>query len=717
MKEDLTLNIGTKYNGDGFKKIDQSLKSTAKTVNSASKAIGTISNELGQMGGAAGKAANAVSGLFQSFMAGGPIAAVVAGITAAVSFLVKAFNDAKERAKETAETMRNSFKGAFEKSSEAAKDFLDKLSSMKSTEKIVQQGIDFVNDVESRSKSADIKQNAYIERSATVDDLQKQKASAKERRDLALQQLDTKSTTASTNAVKAAKARDIASAELEVKAGEIVAFEQTMKDMDSLLDKKLLDQFHSLEDAVSKATSDVISNGREATAFMAQKNHVTSSGTTYTTEYAVSYGEVLEDAAQELNKFKKEHEEVIKDLEAYKEAAQKHKELKAQLTKLTHAYQEAEQAAAQAAVLAGGVVPKENAVEKLRIEEQYQKEIAALEEQEKAIKNAAKQYADSMDDIIKAQEEKMKEVPAASENLAKEIEKTEAELKKLKDAQSEAFTKFKEAAAKAVEAVNDPTAKKTDKDEAKNAASDAQKKLNQLDKPIQDAKKKLADLNTKKFKEQQQKLVDEQRKLMEQDKQTAVQKLEAHKKEQQAAKELAEAERKAADVIAQWKENPQQAIGKWRKEQNQIQREDEKEQKQQNKNAGQAKNEADKLAKKLFNKDGELRRGANAFDIGRFAEASDYLGFNNVSDDQLLAMQTKRDNLRSKLFNDDGTLKRGVSEIGQDMTTFKKLDKALKNVDAVKDAEKKRAENEDKRTQSLSNIQQELKKLAEKAGI
>lgn len=90
-------------------------------------------------------------------------------------------------------------------------------------------------------------------------------------------------------------------------------------------------------------------------------------------------------------------------------------------------------------------------------------------------------------------------------------------------------------------------------------------------------------------------------------------------------------------------------------------------------------------------------------------------------------MQTKRDNLRSKLFNDDGTLKRGVSEIGQDMTTFKKLDKALKNVDAVKDAEKKRkeaeaaekkrAENEDKRTQSLSNIQQELKKLAEKAGI
>lgn len=85
-------------------------------------------------------------------------------------------------------------------------------------------------------------------------------------------------------------------------------------------------------------------------------------------------------------------------------------------------------------------------------------------------------------------------------------------------------------------------------------------------------------------------------------------------------------------MIADWKDNPQQAIGKWRKEQDKAQREAERQQKQQKKNVGQAKNEADKLAKKLFNKDGQLRRSANAFDIGRFAEASDYLGFKNVSD-------------------------------------------------------------------------------------
>ena len=93
--------------------------------------------------------------------------------------------------------------------------------------------------------------------------------------------------------------------------------------MGKLLDKKLVDEFHSLEDKVSKATRDVVKNGRESTAYMAQKSHVTSSGTAYTTEYAVTYGEVLEDAAHELEKFKKEHEEVIKDLDAYKEAAKK----------------------------------------------------------------------------------------------------------------------------------------------------------------------------------------------------------------------------------------------------------------------------------------------------------------------------------------------------------------------------------------------------------
>ncbi len=47
MKNDLTLNIGTKYNNDGMKKLDNALKTSAKTAGNATRALGAISNELG----------------------------------------------------------------------------------------------------------------------------------------------------------------------------------------------------------------------------------------------------------------------------------------------------------------------------------------------------------------------------------------------------------------------------------------------------------------------------------------------------------------------------------------------------------------------------------------------------------------------------------------------------------------------------------------------
>ena len=85
----------------------------------------------------------------------------------------------------------------------------------------------------------------------------------------------------------------------------------------------------------------------------------------------------------------------------------------------------------------------------------------------------------------------------------------------------------------------------------------------------------------------------------------------------------------------------------------------------------------------MFEKNGRFKKTANNFDIGRFAEQSEFLGFENVTQRQLQTMQNKREELRNKLFNKDGTVKKGVSEIGQEMGMFKKLDKALKKADAV----------------------------------
>lgn len=47
MKQDLVLNIGTKFDSEGMKKLNNGLKNTAKTVGSATQALGAVSSELG----------------------------------------------------------------------------------------------------------------------------------------------------------------------------------------------------------------------------------------------------------------------------------------------------------------------------------------------------------------------------------------------------------------------------------------------------------------------------------------------------------------------------------------------------------------------------------------------------------------------------------------------------------------------------------------------
>ena len=107
-KNDLQLNVGTNYDGEGLKKLDTALKSSAKSINSVKDTVGKLDGELSKMGGNAGKVANAVSGLFSAFMQGGGVALAVAGISAAIGLVIKAFNDAKEKAKELGQAVRDS---------------------------------------------------------------------------------------------------------------------------------------------------------------------------------------------------------------------------------------------------------------------------------------------------------------------------------------------------------------------------------------------------------------------------------------------------------------------------------------------------------------------------------------------------------------------------------------------------------------------------------
>lgn len=713
MKEDLTLNIGTKYKGDGLRKAGQALKSTAKTVNDASRAIGAISSELGQMEGAVGKAAGAFSGLISTIATGGgPIALAIAGITAAIGFLVKTFKDAKEEAKEAARTMRESFAASIDAISRRMSGLSAIFAEFRRKSEDEVSNANKSNDLATRKAKA--KNNITLEEKleGTTSKYGKAREQASFSKAQSLNDEENRLSTAQNNTINAKN-------QVILKAEEIRALKQQLTQLMSEAEKQLAttvnpmvgNMYNQMKAEVEKAKEDVVKYGGNATTTRKEKRYTAGPnglpGGSYEVDVEVSYSQILEETAKRLAAFKKVNEEAIKNVEAYDKTLEEvskaeediqvlERERESLVKKLNNAKKEEE------------VVDLEVTAAKKKIERAYKEQLDAINKQEQAEKDASK---------LAMMEQEKKQALAGK----KGVEAAELELEWTKK-----IAKEKEEQAKRqmdAEKGSDTEKRNYDlvvkKNESDVKAAELNLKAAKAQKDLQEKRDAL-----EKKREELEKKRDE---LAKADNQTSVQRLAAHKAEQQAAKELADAEKKAATIIAQWQANPQQNFAQWNQQQQQAQREAEKQQKQQNKNFAQAQNEADRIEKRIFNRNGDLRRTASAFDIGRFAEMSDFLGFKNVNEDQIDQMKDKRDALRRKLFDENGNLKRGVAENGRDVQTFKKLDKALKNVDAVKDAEKKRkeaeerekkrAENEDKRTQSLQKIQEDIKKLTEKAGI
>ena len=115
MKEDLTLNIGTKYNGEGMKKANAAIASTASRAKSASKALGGIQSALGGVGGKAGEAIGKVGGLVQSFTQLGIAGGIIAAGTLAIEGLFKWLNRTNDALSELAKGFSDKLKGALSK--------------------------------------------------------------------------------------------------------------------------------------------------------------------------------------------------------------------------------------------------------------------------------------------------------------------------------------------------------------------------------------------------------------------------------------------------------------------------------------------------------------------------------------------------------------------------------------------------------------------------
>lgn len=641
VKNDLTLNIGTKYTDDGLKKLDTQLKQSSKTVNDASKAIGAISGELGQMSGSAGKAAQAISGLFSALTAGGPVAVVIAALTAGVSLLVKAFNDAKERAKDAADYMRDAFSKSFEASSQKIKTIFSDLPKSLAENNFITQMVSKHFKLESRKKILDTRNQALDEREGMTSKYDIARSKAQEEYDVAIAQAKENSRQYN---VSAQNTKDEVSEREKNLNKAIHLYGENAVDLEirrlTIEQRKDYREYQRLLKEAESAMTLMREKGEDAIVGKKTINVVTGvSGfggaiTPAISPQAVSITakETYEEAAAALKEFEKSNKSLVDDVNEFNNQVKT-------LQEDNKIIDELQDQLAKAKVLKDSVDNESKLTEeeyetiKKQLNEKLQEQLKAIDEQEKAEKERIKKEQDR----IKKEEERKKNA----------------------------------------------------------------EKIAQLDKELE--------------------------RIQNQDKKTAVQRLEEHKKEQKAAKELAEAEKKAAEVLTKWKNNTDQSFGKWLNGQNAADRAADRAARKKQKNAAQAEDAAKKIAGRIFDENGNLMGRANAMDIGRFAQASDFLGFGNITDEQLETLQQRRDALRSKLFNADGTLKKGVNAIGQDVGMFKQLDKALKNIEAVKDAEKqrkdaeerekKRAENEDKRTKAVDEINGQIKELRKKMEI
>lgn len=358
-----------------------------------------------------------------------------------------------------------------------------------------------------------------------------------------------------------------------------------------------------------------------------------------------------------------------------------------------------------------------------------------------------------------------------------EIALTEANLKKQEEAQRKAAAKFKSLNTMALEAFNNDNLDAVTKNKWADDARIAKQEMNAFDKPIADLKKKLEELATTKLKaekdaelaperkktaimqaegkvqgeekkitdkaaaekakadklladkakkEASDKTNDEVKALREKQKDIIREANEQQRNlavvEGQLADKLKDAKSKVAAIEADWADNLGAGnFGKWKREQNEAK----KQERQQANNKKNAEGQQAQLAGKIFDKKGNVRRGANLFDIGRFSDITDYLG-GEISPEQERGLRKQQEKLAKGLFDKDGNLKRG-KENSREYGAYKQIKGLLDKKDAQYEADLKQAELiaiqtqqrelEFQSKQRLDDIAGLIEKILEKGGI
>lgn len=95
------------------------------------------------------------------------------------------------------------------------------------------------------------------------------------------------------------------------------------------------------------------------------------------------------------------------------------------------------------------------------------------------------------------------------------------------------------------------------------------------------------------------------------------------------------------------------------------------------------------IGERVFDRNGNVRLGANVQDIGGFARLTDYRGRKGMTDAQKQGLEDKANKLHDKLFDKNGNLKRGKERTAE-YSAYKNIKGLLDKMKDVKDADDKR---------------------------
>lgn len=385
-KFDLNLLIGSTFKGEGFQQANNALKTTTKAVRGAGRVISVLQSDIGKLDGKVAKATLGVTHLFQSFMTGGPIGLVIAGITTAVAGLVKAFQKAKEAAKNTAEYISNSFVKSIDKASEK----LGKTRQAISNKNNIDQA---QNDLLAVREQKALQEEMIKTREKYDNKIANEKDKNTRGKITAQRDADLKALDARGNIINAQSQVRSAGLEREQSANEYNAVLENINEIQATINKQrtenkaTLDKYDMLNNRVKELD-------KQDSTYTEKEHKVYIDQAGRKREYDVerSKSDLLAEAIKKLNEFKKQgaNDTVIKDYEnSLKSLAEANKDLEQQDNKYEVA-----------------LIKEKEAVEKLNI--------------------AQNEYAETLKDISEDLKKKMDKIDADNNKRQDKANKAQA---------------------------------------------------------------------------------------------------------------------------------------------------------------------------------------------------------------------------------------------------------------------------------------------------